>query len=159
MNKPASLRDLMASDAILVDLDASDKKSLLQLLSHHAAQALGLAEHTLFDVLWEREKLGTTGVGAGIAIPHGRVDGLPDVRGFFVRLKAAIGFDAVDHQPVDLVFLLLAPEDAGADHLHALATVSRTLRDSAFCDKLRKAKDKKALSALLDSVSTPDVAA
>lgn len=143
MTKPAvQLSELLGTNTILVDQEASSKKDLLQALAKEAAEALGLEEHLVFNVLWEREKLGTTGVGHGIAIPHGRIEGLDKVCGFFTRLSSPITFESVDEQPVDLVFLLLAPESAGADHLHALASVSRTLRDIALCTKLRKASHK-----------------
>ncbi|MFA6279363.1 MAG: PTS IIA-like nitrogen regulatory protein PtsN [Bdellovibrionales bacterium] len=158
MNKPAALCDLLGSKAVLADLAATDKKQIIQALAQHAAAQLGLEEHVVFDVLWEREKLGTTGVGQGIAIPHGRVAGLEKVCGFFVRLGTPVDFDSIDQRPVDLVFLLLAPESAGADHLHALAAVSRVLRDDSLCEKLRQAKSVSALSALLCNTSTAEAA-
>ncbi len=158
MNKPASFCDLLGSRAVLIDVEATDKKQTIQALAQHAAAQLGLEEHVVFDVLWEREKLGTTGVGQGIAIPHGRVAGLEKVCGFFVRLRAPVDFDSVDQRPVDLVFLLLAPESAGADHLHALAAVSRVLRDESLCEKLRTAKNVEALSSLLCKTSTAEAA-
>lgn len=157
MNRPVSLNDLLGSGAVLANLETTSKKQLLQDMARHAASSLGVEEHVLFDVLWEREKLGTTGVGHGIAIPHARVTGLTEVRGFFARLAAPIPFEAVDDHPVDLVFLLLAPDTAGADHLHALAAVSRTLRDPALCEQLRKAKDERAIGSLLKT--SPVVAA
>lgn len=141
MTKPAVLlSDLLSANTVLADQSASGKKELIHTLSKKVASSLNLKEHSVFDILWEREKLGTTGVGHGIAIPHGRIEGLEKVCGFFARLSSPIAFDAVDGQPIDLVFLLLAPESAGADHLHALASVSRTLRDDALCEKLRGAK-------------------
>ncbi len=143
------MRDLLGAQAVLLDLDPADKKALLQTLACHAAQGLGLKEHEVFDALWEREKLGTTGVGGGIAIPHGRIASLDRVCGFFARLKNPIEFEAVDGRPVDLVFLLLAPLDAGADHLHALATVSRAMRETSLCDKLRHADNARAVEKLL----------
>ncbi|HAX90782.1 MAG TPA: transcriptional regulator [Rhodospirillaceae bacterium] len=153
-----SLCDLLGSDAVMAGLEATDKKQLIQTLSRHASAQWGVEEHVLFDVLWEREKLGTTGVGQGIAIPHGRVAGLETVRGFFARLASPIDFDSVDGRPVDLVFLLLAPESAGADHLHALAAVSRALRNTALCDQLRSAKDAAAINALLNKASLAEAA-
>lgn len=159
MTRPALLSDILGPDAVLAGVEAADKKQLIFALAKHAAQALKLEEHVLSDVLWEREKLGTTGVGHGIAIPHGRVAGLKQVHGFFVRLSEPVSFDAADHRDVDIVFLLLAPEDAGADHLHALATVSRTLRDPALCESLRKAKDVAALTKILGHATTPVEAA
>lgn len=158
MNRSVTLSDLLAPDAVLAWVEAADKKQLLTVLAAHASSILNVEEHILFDVLWEREKLGTTGVGHGIAIPHGRVSGLETVRGVFAKLQEPISFDAVDDQPVDLVFLLLAPEEAGADHLHALATVSRVLRDASFCAKLRQAKDAKSLSSLLREAKTSEAA-
>lgn len=149
MARSVSLCDLLGSGAVLSALDSQSKKQLFQDLARHASMSLGVGEHVLFDVLWEREKLGTTGVGYGIAIPHGRVPGLSEVRGFFARLSTPIAFEAVDQKPVDLVFMLLAPEDAGADHLHALAAVSRALRDPGLCEQLRTAKTEAALVKLL----------
>ncbi len=158
MNRPVSLCDLLGANAVWADMDIPSKKQLLQEMSAHASHQLGVEEHVLFDVLWEREKLGTTGVGQGIAIPHGRVPGLSEVRGFFARLTNPIPFESVDDRPVDLVFMLLAPDTAGADHLHALAAVSRALRDGAFCEKLRKAKDAKAVGQLLKAAPTAEAA-
>ncbi|MGE0108704.1 MAG: PTS sugar transporter subunit IIA [Bdellovibrionales bacterium] len=151
MKKDVALNDLLGLDAVVAACEAETKKQLLENLAAHAGTALALEAHVLFDALWEREKLGTTGVGQGIAIPHARIAGLDKVQGFFVQLKTPLSFDAVDDQPVDLVFLLLAPQDAGADHLHALACVSKILRNSDFCAKLRKAKDEKALTQILES--------
>jgi PTS system nitrogen regulatory IIA component len=140
---------LLAPPHILPKLDAQNKKQALQALARLAAPATGLDEHKIFDVLNGREKLGTTGVGLGIAIPHGRAEGLTKVFGFFARLEKPIDFEAIDEKPVDLLFMLLAPPDAGADHLKALAKVSRMFREVAFAEKLRRAGDAKALYALL----------
>ena len=161
MKKDVALSELLGLEAILAGYEAANKKQLLQDLSAHAGKALGLESHMLFDALWEREKLGTTGVGHGIAIPHARVSGLDRVQGFFAQMKTPLSFDSVDNQSVDLVFLLLAPQEAGADHLHALACISKVLRDQGFCAKLRKAKDTKSLTSLLKSASVdmcPDAA-
>ena len=158
MNRPVTLCDLLGVDGVLAFVEAADKKQLLQKLSAHAAASLKLEEHVLMDALWEREKLGTTGVGHGIAIPHARVAGLADVRGFFARLAAPIAFESVDDQPVDLVFMLLAPEAAGADHLHALAAVSRALRDAGLCEVLRKAKDSAAILRVLSKAPAAQAA-
>ena len=108
-----------------------------------------VSERQIFDVLLERERLGTTGVGNGIAIPHGKLPGLSRLYGLFARLEHPVDFDSIDEQPVDLIFLLLAPEAAGADHLKALARVSRLLRDRTICEKLRGADNPDALYALL----------
>jgi PTS system nitrogen regulatory IIA component len=149
MTESVAMRDLLSSNAVLAPLEASSKKELLEELSRHAAKVLHLPEHIVFDVLWERERLGTTGVGAGIAIPHGRVSGLEDVHGFFARLATPVPFESADGRSVDLVFLLLSPEGAAADHLHALAAVSRLMRDPQFSEQLRKAKDAQSLNRLL----------
>jgi PTS system nitrogen regulatory IIA component len=140
---------LIAAKHILPALNAETKKQALQEFAKLAAPITGLPEHGIFDVLFAREKLGTTGVGHGIAIPHGKVEGLERVYGFFARLETPIDFEAIDGKPVDLLFMLLAPAEAGADHLKALAKVSRMFRNPAFCEKLRKLNDAKALYALL----------
>ena len=130
-------------------LRATSKKQALQDLARRAAQTSGQNERAIFDVLMERERLGTTGVGNGIAIPHGKLSSLDRLHGLFARLDHPIDFDAIDERPVDLIFLLLAPESAGADHLKALARVSRLLRDKTACEKLRGTEDQEALYALL----------
>ncbi len=158
MNRPVSLCDLLGAGSIWPDLEVTSKKQLLQELARQAASALGCEEHIVFDVLWEREKLGTTGVGHGIAIPHGRISGLQDVRGFFARLAGSVDYESVDGRPVDLVFLLLAPEEAGADHLHALAAVSRAFRDPILCESLRRAKDNEAIAQLLRAAKVAQAA-
>lgn len=141
--------DLVTIDGVIPDLRATSKKQALQELSRRAADITGIHERTIFDVLMERERLGTTGVGNGIAIPHGKLPNLKRLYGLFARLERPIDFQAIDEQPVDLLFLLLAPESAGADHLKALARVSRLLRDKGVCEKLRGTEDAEALYALL----------
>lgn len=143
------MNELIAPEAVIARLNATAKKQVLQDIAAHAAGIMGHDAHAVFDVLWEREKLGTTGVGFGIAIPHGRLAGLDQVQGFFARLAQPIAFESIDEKPVDLVFLLLAPEGAGADHLHALATVSKLLRDPRLCEAIRQAKDEVAIYRLL----------
>jgi len=123
------ISDLVQPEAVISGLKAGGKKQLLQELARHAAQITGVNEKKIFETLLERERLGTTGVGNGIAIPHGKLADFKRLYGLFARLEKPIDFDAIDEQPVDLVFLLLAPEGAGADHLKALARVSRLLRD------------------------------
>jgi PTS system nitrogen regulatory IIA component len=130
-------------------LKVSSKKQALQDLARRAAEITGVHERQIFDVLLERERLGTTGVGNGIAIPHGKLADVKAMFGLFARLEHAVDFEAIDEQPVDLIFLLLAPEGAGADHLKALARVSRLLRDRAICEKLRGADQAEAIYALL----------
>ena len=143
------ITDLLTSERVMSSLRAPSKKQALQELSRRAAEFTGLHERTIFDVLLERERLGTTGVGSGIAIPHGKLAELDGLLGVFARLEKPVDFDAVDEQPVDLIFLLLAPESAGADHLKALARISRLLRDRAVCEKLRAATDEVSLFGLL----------
>lgn len=143
------ITDLLSSEAVVANLKVQSKKQLLQELSERAAKITGLPERRILEVLTERERLGSTGMGQGIAIPHGRLANLPKIVGLFARLETAIAYEAVDNQPVDLVFLLLAPEDAGADHLKALARVSRLLRNQATCEKLRAAGKPEVLYALL----------
>lgn len=143
------ISDLVRPEAVFPNLKASSKKRLLQELAHLVAEMTGHPERSIFDILLEREKLGTTGVGRGVAIPHGKVEGLDRLYGLFARLEKPINFDSVDDQPVDLIFLLLVPEGAGADHLKALARISRLLRDTAMCEKLRGSDSADALYALL----------
>jgi len=144
-----NISDLLKPDAVLASLKVQGKKQLLQELSARAAQQTGLPERRIFETLTERERLGSTGVGQGIAIPHGRLAEVKQIVGVFARLEQAIDYDAVDKQPVDLVFMLLAPDAAGADHLKALARVSRLLRNQQTCEKLRAATKAEALYAIL----------
>ena len=139
----------MAEDFVVTSLKATSKKQALEDLAQKAAAGTGLQEREIFDVLLERERLGTTGVGSGIAIPHGKIDGLDKLFGCLARLEDPVDFDAIDGEPVDLIFLLLAPESAGADHLKALARISRVLRDHAKCDKLRTASTGEKIFGLL----------
>ncbi len=141
--------DIISPHAILPALRAGSKKQALQDMARRAAELTGQHERAVFDVLLERERLGTTGVGHGIAIPHGKLASLDRVHGVFARLERPIDFDSIDEQPVDLIFLLLAPEHAGADHLKALARVSRLLRDASMCEKLRGSDNADAIYALL----------
>lgn len=148
------MHDLITPQAILANLKAGSKKQALQDMARRAAELTGQHERAVFDVLLERERLGTTGVGHGIAIPHGKLPGLERVHGVFARLERPIDFDSIDEQPVDLIFLLLAPEHAGADHLKALARVSRLLRDQGMCEKLRGSDSADAIYALLTQQET-----
>jgi nitrogen PTS system EIIA component len=143
------LTDLVAPNAILPALKVNNKKQVLQELAARAAALTGQNEKTIFDTLMQREKLGSTAVGSGIAIPHGKLPTLTRLFGLFARLDRPVDFEALDGQPVDLIFLLLAPEGAGADHLKALARVARLLRDSTVADKLRASQDAEALYAVL----------
>lgn len=143
------INELMTSGEVVANLRATSKKQALQELAKRMADVIGLHERAIFDVLMERERLGTTGVGKGIAIPHGKLPNLDRLYGLFARLEQPVDFQAIDERPVDLIFLLLAPESAGADHLKALAKVSRLLRDSAICEKLRGTDTEDALYAIL----------
>ena len=148
------ISDLITPDSIFSKLPATSKTQALQELAKRASDISELNERVIFDALIERERLGTTGVGNGIAIPHGKLAGLDRLHGLFARLDKPIEFDSIDEQPVDLIFLLLAPECAGADHLKALARVSRLLRDRSTCEKLRGSEDPDALYALLIETAT-----
>ena len=143
------LADLIGPEAVIASLKVKNKKQLLQELSARAARLTGLQERYIFDTLLQRERLGSTGLGQGIAIPHGKFAGLKRITGICARLAEPIDFDAVDGAPVDIVFLLLAPEGAGADHLKALARISRLLRNRAMCSKLRGTESADAIFALL----------
>ncbi|MEQ9814355.1 MAG: PTS IIA-like nitrogen regulatory protein PtsN [Azospirillaceae bacterium] len=150
--------DLLSPKSVIPRLRATSKKQALQELSQKAAEITGLDERAIFDTLLERERLGTTGVGRGIAIPHGKLARLDKVHGVFARLDKPIDFDAIDDRPVDLIFLLLAPEGAGADHLKALARVSRMLRDETLCDRLRGCGDAEGIITLLSDEEAADAA-
>jgi nitrogen PTS system EIIA component len=143
------IADLISPRSVVPSLRAANKKQLLQELAKRAATLGALDEKTVYDTLAERERLGSTGIGNGTAVPHGRLPSLARIFGLFARLEKPIPFDSVDDQPVDLVFLLLTPEGAGADHLKALARVSRLFRDRAVCVKLRGTDSAEALYALL----------
>ena len=143
------LSDLVAPNAIIPVLRVNGKKQMLQEIAAKAADLSGQNERGIFEILLQREKLGSTGVGNGIAIPHGKLPKLDRLFGLFARLDRPIDFEALDGQPVDLVFLLLAPEGAGADHLRALARVARLLREPDIARKLRESRDAEALYAVL----------
>jgi nitrogen PTS system EIIA component len=143
------LNDLVALNAIIPALKVTSKKQALQELAARAAPLCGQNERAIFEILVQREKLGSTAVGNGIAIPHGKMPNLAKLFGLFARLDKPIDFESLDGQPVDLIFLLLAPEGAGADHLKALARVARLLRDPSTAHKLRASHDADALYAVL----------
>lgn len=153
------IEDLLSSPAqVMPRLKVSSKKQALQDLARRAGEITGVHERQIFDVLLERERLGTTGVGNGIAIPHGKLPEVKGLFGLFARLDEPVDFDSIDEQPVDLIFLLLAPEGAGADHLKALARVSRLLRDRSICEKLRGTDQPDALYALLTDTTASNAA-
>jgi PTS system nitrogen regulatory IIA component len=143
------IADLLSADSVVSHLKATGKKQALQELAVIAARTVGREDREILDILLERERLGTTGVGHGIAIPHGKLKELDRLHGVFARLERPIDFDAIDDEPVDLVFVLLAPETAGADHLKALARVSRLLRDTSVCEKIRGCDSRDAIYAVL----------
>lgn len=148
------LEDLIVAQSILPTLKISSKKQAIQVLSEKAAELSGLDEREVFETLLQRERLGSTGVGSGIAIPHGKLPSVEKIFGIFARLENPIDFDALDDQPVDIIFLLLAPEGAGADHLKALAKIARLLRHSNTIQKIRATVDQEALYSLL--ITPPD---
>ena len=143
------ISEILAPQAVFEGLKASNKKKLITEIAAHAAAVANLNVNTVFETLWEREKLSSTGVGHGIAIPHARMAKLERIVGVFAHLDGAVDFESIDEAPVDLVFALLTPVDAGADHLKALARVSRLMRNATFCEKLRAANDRTELYALL----------
>ena len=143
------IADILSPQAVFHRLKAANKKKLIAELAACAGTVAGLDEGKVFESLWEREKLNSTGVGHGIALPHARLSKLERIIGIFAQLENTVDFDAIDDAPVDLVFVLLTPPDAGADHLKALARVSRLMRNVAVCEKLRAANDRAQLYALL----------
>ena len=152
------LTDLVAPNAIIPALKVNGKKQVLLELAGKAAELSGQSERAILEILQQREKLGSTGVGNGIAIPHGKLPKLAKLFGLFARLERPVDFEALDSQPVDILFLLLAPEGAGADHLKALARVARALRQPGILDHIRAAHDADALYALLTQMSAPQAA-
>jgi nitrogen PTS system EIIA component len=153
------IADLLVPESVYPALKAHDKKQLFQELSVRAGTLVRLPNKRVYETVNEREQLGTTGVGEGIAIPHGRLTEIEKIHGLFARLETPVEYDAIDRQPVDLVFLLLAPEGAGADHLKALARVSRLLRSQTVCDKLRAAASAEELFSILTEPAAKSAAA
>ena len=143
------LRDLITPEGIIPSLRVKSKKQALQELADRAAGLTGANPRRIFEALLQRERLGSTGVGRGIAIPHGKISDMKQIFTLFARLEEKVDFEAMDGEPVDLIFLLLAPESAGADHLKALARISRLLRDPAAIEKLRGSRDRAALYSVL----------
>ena len=152
------LSELLNENAILPALKVSSKKQAIQCISEKAAEITGLNEREIFETLLQRERLGSTGVGSGIAIPHGKLPSLDKIYGMMARLERPISFDAMDDQPVDIIFLLLAPEGAGADHLKALAKIARVLRDGDMVNKIRATSDPEALYSVLLTPSSQEAA-
>ncbi|HEY8564883.1 MAG TPA: PTS IIA-like nitrogen regulatory protein PtsN [Beijerinckiaceae bacterium] len=152
------LLEFLSPDAVLCPLRTASKKHALQELAAQAARLTGLAEREIFDALLQRERLGSTGIGEGIAIPHGKLPKLDRLVGLLARFERPIDFEALDGQPVDVAFLLLAPEGAGADHLKALARVARALRVPGRLDLIRAARDAGALYAVMTQEQEPQAA-
>jgi PTS system nitrogen regulatory IIA component len=143
------IAELLRPRSVIAQLRVGNKKQALQEVARRAALATGITERRIYDVLNERERLGTTGIGRGVAVPHGKLNELTGLYAMFARLDRPIPYEAIDNQPVDLLFVLLAPENAGAEHLRALARISRLLRDEVICEKLRGTDNADALYALL----------
>lgn len=154
-----SLSELIPQGGVIAALNATSKKQLFHDLSARAGEIFDIDAREIYEAVLEREKLGSTGLGLGVAVPHARMDTMAEVRAIFARLTTPIDFDALDDRPVDLVFLLLAPEDAGAEHLRALARITRTLKKTEYADRLRGAVGEDAVSALLEESATVDAAA
>lgn len=152
------LADLLASDGIIPDLNAPDKKQALQLLALKAQDITGLSQHDVFNALLQRERLSSTSLGRGIAIPHVKMSGLKAITCLFAKLANPIPFDSHDGEQVDLIFFLMAPEHAGGDHLKALARISRLVRDPAMLDHLRAANDAETLRRVLTTPITSHAA-
>ena len=152
------LSDFLKPEGVIPALKAQSKKQALLDLADHAGRLSGLQERDIFETLLQRERLGSTGIGHGIAIPHGKLPKVERLFGLFARLERPIDFEALDGEPVDLMFLLVAPEAAGADHLKALARVARVLRDPSVTQKLRAAQDPSALYAILTETPTSHAA-
>ena len=152
------LSDLVGPERIIANLKASSKKQVLEELAKRAGQITRLSEESILNTLLERERLGSTGLGQGIAIPHGKLAGLGGMFGLFARLENPVDFDAVDNEPVDLVFLLLAPEGGSVDHLKALARVSRLLRNTQICSRLRAGETVAELAKVLAEKETSHAA-
>lgn len=153
-----SLNDLVTPEAVIGSLKVNSKKQALQELSDRAAVLSGLDAREICDALTQRERLGSTGIGGGIAIPHGKLGSCDKIFGVFARLERPIEFDALDDAPVDLIFLLIAPENAGADHLNALSRTARALRDQSLLATLRSTRDPSALYSILMRAPTPNAA-
>lgn len=153
-----NLGDLLAKNGVIADLKAGDKKQALQELANRASEATGVSAYDVFNALLQRERLSSTSLGRGIAIPHVKLKGVNAITCIFAKLDRAIPFDSHDGEPVDVLFFLLAPEDAGGDHLKALARISRLVRDPATLERLRSAKDADSLRSVLTAPVTSHAA-
>ncbi|MEE9314658.1 MAG: PTS IIA-like nitrogen regulatory protein PtsN [Rhizobiaceae bacterium] len=152
------LNDIISPDSILANLKPNSKKQLLQELAEAGAAQLGVDVQAVFETLLEREHLGSTGVGNGVAIPHGKIAGIDRIVGVFAQLAKPVEFDSMDEQPVDIAFMLLAPEGSGADHLKALSRIARVLRNQATLASIRHASDPDAIYSLLTAQESASAA-
>jgi PTS system nitrogen regulatory IIA component len=152
------LSEFLDFEAIKPALSGGSKRALLQQLAQLAGQRLGVDPQAILSSVVDREKLGSTGFGEGVALPHGKLDGLPRIYGLFARLSEAVDYKAIDGEPVDLVFLLLSPPDSGAEHLKALAAISRVIRHAPTLEKMRGARSRDALAAVLMEADERDAA-
>ncbi len=134
------ISDILSSNDIVIINDTMSKKQLLQKMTTKLAQGTGIDERTMLDIITERENLGSTAFGGGTALPHGRVPGLTNLKGIFAKLGTGIDFEAADKRPVDLLFMLVSPENSGADHLSALAQISKVIKNDDVCTKIREAQ-------------------
>lgn len=146
-----NIADIISKDAVLDHVQAASKRELVQSLAEKISALSGTDERVIFDAVWERENLGSTGYGEGVAFPHARIEGLSKVSALFARLDEPVDFDSLDGEPVDLVFLLISPENSGADHLTALAALSRILKTEGSCEKLRKARSVDEIYTILNA--------
>lgn len=144
------IANIIDPKSIYLDVKAGSKRQLLQELAQKASELCGIDDRMIFDALLERENLGTTGFGGGTALPHARLENLDKIHGIFMRLSSPMNYEAIDNKPIDLVFMLLSPDSSGADHLTALAQISRLLKDENSCEKLRHAKSEDEVYALLN---------
>ncbi|MGQ3016620.1 PTS IIA-like nitrogen regulatory protein PtsN [Phenylobacterium sp.] len=150
--------DILDRGAIALRVSATDKRQILAHLAELAARNFGLEASAVLDALSDREQAGSTGIGHGVAVPHARIEGLDRIRGVFLRVEQPVAFESIDDQPADLIFALLAPPEAGTEHLRALARVSRMLRNADLREHLRQARTPDALHALLVQESAPSAA-
>ena len=147
-----NITNILDQNNILIGLKSNSKREFLQDLAQKASEITGIDALTIFDMILERENLGSTGFGGGTAMPHGRFSNLDKIHAFFVKPSYPLNFDAIDGKPVDLLFMLMSPENSGADHLTALAMLSRILKDETTCDKLRKMSKPTEIFALLNEI-------
>lgn len=145
------ISEIMNKDCVFFNLKASNKRQLLQELAQKSSEITGINERVIFDALLERENLGTTGFGGGTALPHARLKDVDKIYGFFAKLNTPIAYEAIDNKAIDIVFMLLSPDSSGADHLTALAQISRLLKDESICEKIRNTSNNEEIYALLNN--------